>query len=61
MGFWDGNWQWDQLDHKQTIGTSLQTDNHTNTSTLKFYRPDALPDAETMVLKHWRQMQQQLI
>ena len=61
MGFWDGNWQWDQLDHKQTICTSLQTDNHTNISTLNFYRPDALPDAETMVSKHWRQMKQQLI
>jgi len=27
----------------QTICTSLQTDNHTNTSSLNFYRPDALP------------------
>ena len=25
-------WQWHQLDHMQTICTSLQTDNHTNTS-----------------------------
>jgi len=24
-------WQWHQLDHTQTICTSLQTDNHTNT------------------------------
>jgi len=24
-------WQWHQLDHMQTICTSLQTDNHTNT------------------------------
>jgi len=30
MGFWD------QLDHMQTICTSLQTDNHTNTSSLIF-------------------------
>ena len=29
----------------QTICTSLQTDNHTNTSSLNVYRPDALPDA----------------
>ena len=29
----------------QTICTSLQTDNHSNTSSLNFYRPDALPDA----------------
>jgi len=35
--------QWHQLDHMQTICTSLQTDNHTNTSSLNFYRPDALP------------------
>ena len=32
-------WQWHQLDHMQTICTSLQTDNHTNTSSLNFYRP----------------------
>ena len=35
-------WQWHQLDHMQTICTSLQTDNYTNTSSLNFYRPDAL-------------------
>ena len=33
----------------QTICTSLQTDNHTNTSSLNFYRPDALPDAKPTV------------
>ena len=27
-------WQWHQLDHMQTICISLQTDNHTNTSSL---------------------------
>ena len=27
-GVW--GWQWHQLDHMQTICTSLQTDNHTN-------------------------------
>jgi len=27
-------WQWHQLDHMQTISTSLQTDNHTSTSSL---------------------------
>jgi len=41
MGVW--GWQWHQLDHMQTICTSLQTDN-TNTSSLNFYRPDALSD-----------------
>ena len=30
-------WQWHQLDHMQTICTSLQTDNHTNTSLLNFF------------------------
>jgi len=29
---------------QKKIYTSLQTDNHTNTSSLNFYRPDALPD-----------------
>jgi len=35
-------WQWHQLDHMQTICISLQADNHTNTSSLNVYRPDAL-------------------
>ena len=38
----------------QTICTSLQTHNHTNTSSLNFYRPDALPDAQPTVSKRWR-------
>jgi len=38
MGFWGR--QWHQLDHMQTICTLLQTDNHTNTSSLDFYMPD---------------------
>jgi len=29
-------WQWHQLDHMQTICILLQTDNHTNTSSLNF-------------------------
>jgi len=53
--------QWHQLDFSlcknpsvimQTICTTLQTDNHTNTSSLNFYRPDALPDAHPIVSKH---------
>jgi len=37
---------WHQLDHMQTICTSLQRDNHTNLIiTLFFYRPDALLNA----------------
>jgi len=31
----------------QIICTSLQTDNHASTSSLNFYRPDALPDAQS--------------
>ena len=38
--------QWHQLDHMQTTCTLFQTDNHINTSSLNFYRPDALPDAQ---------------
>jgi len=45
-------WQRHQLDHMQTICTSLQTDNHTNTSSLNFYRPDALPDAQPTASVH---------
>jgi len=36
----------------QTICTSLQADNHTNTLSLNFYRLDALPDAQPTVSKH---------
>jgi len=38
-------WQWHQLNHVQMICTLLQTDNHTSTSLVNFYMPDALPDA----------------
>ena len=48
--------QWHQLDHMQAICTSLQTDNHTNTSSLNFYRPDALPDTQPTVSEHSRQI-----
>jgi len=44
--------QWHQLDRMQTICTSLQTDNDTNTPSLNLYRPDALPDAQPTVSKH---------
>jgi len=36
----------------QTISISLQTDNHTNTSSLNIYRPDALPGAQPTMSKH---------
>jgi len=31
--------QWQQLDHKQTICSSLQTDNHASMPSFNFYRP----------------------
>jgi len=53
-------WQWHHLDHMQTICISLQTDNHSNTSSVNFYTPDALPDAQPTVSKHWRQQAQKV-
>ena len=45
----DYEWQWHQVGHMQ-VCTLLQTDNHT--STLFFYRPDALPAAQPTASKH---------
>ena len=46
-------WQWHQLDHMQVICTSLPTDNHASTSSLKFfYGPDTLPAAEPTASKY---------
>ena len=45
----------------QTICTSLQSDDHTNTPSLNFCRPDALPDAQPTVSKHWRQLLSEVI
>jgi len=42
-------WQWHQLDRMQTICTSIQADNHINTSSLIFTGPDAFPDAQPTV------------
>ena len=39
-------WQWHQLDHMQTICTSLQTDNHTNTSSMHKSRKRRLDKTE---------------
>jgi len=48
-------WQWQQSDHMQITGTLLQTDNHTSTSPLSFYRPDVLPAAQPTASNHSRQ------
>jgi len=46
----DSEWQWHQLGHMQ-VYTLLQTDDHANTTSV-FYRPDALPAAQTTASKH---------
>jgi len=47
-------WQWHQLDHMQNICTTLQTDNHSRTSSLNFYGLVALPDTQpTVLLNKW--------
>ena len=49
----DSEWQWHQLGHTQDlVCTSLQRDNHASNPLLSFYRPDALPDAQSTVSKH---------
>jgi len=52
----DGGFGWTchQLDHMLIICTLLHIDNHTNTSSLNCYRPDALPDTQPTVSKQWR-------
>jgi len=53
----DSERQWHQLGHMQ-VCTSLQTDNHTSTPPLSFYRPGALPAAQPTASKHWRHLLQ---
>ena len=50
----DSDWQWHQLGNIK-VCTLLQTDNHTSTPPLCFYRPDALPATQPTASKHWRQ------
>ena len=47
----DSERQWHQLGHTQ-VCTSLQTDNHTSTPPLSFYRPDAISATQSIALKH---------
>jgi len=44
-------WQWHQLDHMQIICTLLQTDSQASTSSVNFYRSDAVPDAKPTLSK----------
>jgi len=58
----DSEWQWHHLGHMQ-VCTSLQTDNHTSTPPLSFYRPDALPATQPTVLlkaKQFTNVQQKI-
>ena len=51
----DSEWQRHQLGRMQ-VCTLLQTDNHASTPPLlSFYRLDALPAAQPIASKHWRQ------
>jgi len=47
----NSEWQWHQLGHMQ-VCTLLQTDNHTSTPLLCFYRLDALPADQPTASKH---------
>jgi len=49
----NSEWQWHQLGHMQ-VCTLLQADNHTSTTPLSFYRPDALPALQPTMSKNWR-------
>ena len=49
----DSEWQWHQLGHMQ-VCTLIQTDNHTSTPSLSFFRPDALPAAQPTLSMHLR-------
>ena len=54
--WWGFGMQWHQLDHMQTIRTSLQTQITTPTPRHSIsYTRDALPDAQPTVSTHWRQ------
>jgi len=47
----DSEWQWHYLDHMQ-VCTSLQRDNHANTSPFSFLQARALPAAQPTATKH---------
>jgi len=56
---WDKRW-WGFWDAVASAGpyavcTSLQADDHTNSPSVNFYRPNGLPDAQPTVSEHWRQ------
>jgi len=50
----DDGWQWHQLYNMQLLCTFSPARYHASTSSLNFYRTDALPDVKSTVSKHWR-------
>ena len=46
-------WQWHQVDHMQTICTSLQTDNHTNTSCSSWCPTNSVKPLKTKISQSW--------
>ena len=53
---WGFGMKWHQLDHMQTICTSLQTDNQASTPPLSFLQAGCLPAAQPTASNHWRHM-----
>ena len=49
----DSEWQWHQLGHMQSAPRSRQITTPASHHSV-FYRPDALPAAQSTVSKHWR-------
>jgi len=47
-------WEWHQMDHMQIICTLLHIDNHASTSSLSFYRPDALPATQLWTVLNFK-------
>jgi len=52
MGFWQAVASAGPYANNLHLTPELQTDNYTNTSSLNFYKPDAVPDAQPTVSKH---------
>ena len=50
-------WQWHQLDHMQVVCTSLQTDNHASTSSLKILRAGCTSCCPTNSIKALKEFQ----
>jgi len=49
-------WQWHHLDHMQVICISLQTDNHSSTSSLSSVKAETSSWRLTNNVRHWWQI-----